>query len=362
MANIPYITQIHVKNFRCFTQYSCTVDNPILIIEGINGVGKTSLLEALYYTCYLRSFRTHSPKELIRFGQHEFFIKTEITEPETLISHAIQVGFSHNKRVVKVDKKSISSFKELMYFYKVISLTEDDLDLIKGAPQIRRSFMDQVLLLTNPDFAEQLRTHRQIVDQRNALLQHHAINKETYHILSEQLWESTQKIQSERQHTMGTIQEQLGPLLCELGIEGKLIFTYRSPRTLQDSFAEFVDYYADLLEQERRFKRSLFGAHLDDLSILFNGKRSKEFASRGQQKLIVLLIKMAQARQMVMAGGPLILLLDDFMTDFDHIRSGQLVDLLLQLNSQIIFTTPLEGGELSQQLALHGAQKVTLTV
>ena len=70
------LTTIQVKNFRCFERLSLDFTSPLVIIEGINGIGKTSLLEALYYACYLRSFRTYSPKEMVRFGQENFFINT----------------------------------------------------------------------------------------------------------------------------------------------------------------------------------------------------------------------------------------------------------------------------------------------
>ena len=73
--SIVRITNLQIKNFRCFGSLDLAFDNPITLIEGINGTGKTSLLEALHYLCYLRSFRTHLPQELVQFGHDNFFIK-----------------------------------------------------------------------------------------------------------------------------------------------------------------------------------------------------------------------------------------------------------------------------------------------
>src|SRR5690606_9539424 len=108
----------------------------LILLEGGNGAGKTSLIEALHYGCYLRSFRTHMPRELSQFGAQDFFIKLDISSSHEgqLLDHEIQVGFSAGKRLVKIDKKPIASYKELMDFYRVVSVTEDDLELIKGSP------------------------------------------------------------------------------------------------------------------------------------------------------------------------------------------------------------------------------------
>ena len=107
--------------------------------------------------------------------------------------------------------------------------------------------------------------------------------------------------------------------------------------------------------------RSLFGAHLDDILITFHDKRSKQYASRGQQKLIVLLIKIAQIKELLRQKGPAVFLLDDFMTDFDEQRIRQLVTVLRGLDIQLIFTTPLSSHILHSELAAHGAQTIKLS-
>src|SRR5579872_1217840 len=142
-----FIKRVVLKNFRCFKNYVLDLHERVILLEGANGVGKTSFLEALYYACYLRSFRSHSPKELVTFGQNGFFMQIEVANNlyNHEFFHDIQIGFSQTKKLVKVDQKTISSYKELMRIYRVISLTEDDLELIKGSPQVRRTFMDQAL-------------------------------------------------------------------------------------------------------------------------------------------------------------------------------------------------------------------------
>jgi recombinational DNA repair ATPase RecF len=123
-----------------------------------------------------------------------------------------------------------------------------------------------------------------------------------------------------------------------------------------------VEQYAAALEPlERRYGRSLFGAHLDDVTVEFASKKSKLYASRGQQKLIVFLLKAALLTHVTGNGRPCVFLLDDFMTDFDEQRAIQLVTLLKTLPAQIIFTAPLDRG-LGELLKIHMPGFLKLTI
>ncbi len=354
---------LQLKNFRCFKEFEVDIQAPYVLFAGANGVGKTSLLEALYYACFLRSFRTHIPKELISFGKQEFFIKISLDTMTNQVPHAIQVGFAPHKRLVKVDQKPITSYKELMTYYRIVSVTESDLDLIQGSPQNRRLFLDQILLFLDATFATILKDYRQVVDQRNALLQQRSFSKDTYVILTEQVWKLALIIQEQRIVILGQlalgIDKQRLALFPDLF---PLEFNYVPKRPLGTSYNEFLAANRSLNEQEQRFGRTLFGAHLDDIHIMFQGQSSRLFASRGQQKLIVMLIKMAQLALLLERGIPAICLLDDFMTDFDAGRMITVLTALEALGTQLIFTTPLEQNLLTDHLAERGSQMVKLTI
>ncbi len=362
---VPFqISSLELKNFRCFSSFELAIEKPLLLLEAPNGKGKTSLLEALYYSCYLRSFRTHTPKELIQFGRTEFFVHLHVNNSlhAQNLSHDIQIGFAHNKRLVKVDNTVVSSYKDLMNHYRVMSLTEDDIALVKESPQVRRTFMDQVMLLLDPDYAQILRFYRQVVDQRNALLEQRRGHNDTYNLLTEQLWTKSVEIQHRRVELLKTIQEEIN-VIIENYFDSLFTISYQYGYKIapQATITAFHDSNPRLYDQEGRFGRSLFGAHLDDMVIFFHDHHSKNFASRGQQKLIVLLTKIAVMRMLASRNEPAIFLLDDFMTDFDPMRAQVLLTLLHDLNSQLIFTTPTEGGVLHDLLLGLDAQTAKLT-
>ncbi len=355
------LSHIHLKHFRCFDQFDLDIDGPLVLLEGVNGVGKTSILEALHYACYLRSFRTHTTRELISFGKEGFFIQV-VLHGESQLTHTISVGFSHNKRLVKVDQQTVSSYKDLMTYYKVLSVTEDDLLIVQGGPQERRTLLDQFLLLTDSNYGQIMRAYRQLVNQRNALLYAAVCNMDTYAILTKQLWEKSREIQAVRQSLLADLQKEVNLLRnTYLANLPEITFSYRPKLKLGDSIEQFDFNNLNLYAQEKRYKRTLFGIHLDDILISFAGQPSRLFASRGQQKLIVILIKMAQLQILSNQGHPGIFLLDDFMTDFDQERASVLLEALKGLGTQLIFTSPSTGGFLADRIASLGgsASKVT---
>ena len=167
--NESYIRSLALKNFRCFTSSTFNFDSPVVLIEGANGSGKTSLLEAIHYACYMRSFRAHSPRDLIQFGAESFFITSTFNE------HTVTVGVMHTgnattKRQVKIDHTAITSHKELRDYCRIITTTEDDLMLIKGGPEKRRSFIDHALFLADIHALDIFKLYQDILDNRNALL------------------------------------------------------------------------------------------------------------------------------------------------------------------------------------------------
>jgi len=345
-----HITQLELKNFRCFSDVTLSFEAPIILIEGVNGSGKTSILEALHYLCYLRSFRTYSPGELVSFEQDNFFLRVQFIAADRN-KHRVQVGYSGNKRLVKLDEKSVSTYKELMNFYRVITVTEDDLMWIKGSPDGRRTFIDQALLLDNPDIGAQLKKARLIADQRNAVLKQDHFDPAVCDMFTEQLHEVSAEIQTKRIYLLQHLEERINVLVNQY-VDDDLTVHLRYQKK---------QFYPELLARERRFRRSLFGAHLDDYHIDFQRKKSKSFASRGQQKLIVLLTKIAQLQLLASHEIRPVFLLDDFMTDFDEYRSSALIDALLSLQVQLIFTSPISIGPFEEKLLKLGSQQLKLT-
>lgn len=338
-----FIKQLQLQNFRCFQNYGVSFEEaPVVLIEGPNGSGKSSILEALHYLCYLRSFRTPTPKDLLQHDSAHFFIKAELGETQ------IQVGFAGKRRIVKVDQRPVDSYQDLMNVYRVITFTEDDLFIIKGGPEVRRAFIDQAIVLIDPGFVTELRKFKSILEQRNALLSRPSVDAASYDLWTERLSLQSKVVTDRRRELLAELQQSVNGLLNAFVFQIELRYEQK---------AETAD-----MNQEIRWQRSLFGAHLDDIAIDFSERKSKVYASRGQQKLITTLLKLALARVLHQHHQTVhpIFLMDDFLTDFDQKTVERLLPLLVSPERQLILTCPTTEEGLITRLAGCGVQRIAL--
>lgn len=361
-----HVTSLTVKQFRCFESRTVAFEKPFVIIGGPNGSGKTSILEALYYACYLRSFRTHTTRELIRFDESAFSLKVHLKSyggsgatQDCAQEHAIAAGYSHDKRIIKLNNEPLTSYKELLGTYRVIALTGEDTALVKGTPDYRRRFFDQALMLQDATYLTLLKKYAGILAQRNALINQPIIGRESYRLWTEQLDAASQMIRQKRCALVAELETRVNEFLkTYFDAPFTIGLTYKPKERL---FAElstgertFPDL-SELLNRERTARYTLIGAHLDDCAVTFAGRASRHYASQGQQKLIALLLKIAQpaARQTTPAC---IFLLDDIMADLDDDKIGRLCALLASCNTQILFTSPLDHPLLNTIGAAHNCQ------
>lgn len=356
------ITSLEVKNFRCFTHKIIAFEKPIVLLQGLNGKGKTSLLEALYYAAYLRSFKNALPKDITHFGKDSFFIKIGLAETRDheSLARTLQVGFADQTKLVKIDQQKITSYKELLHHYRVVCVTEDDLELVQEGPKVRRFFLDQLLTMLEPSSISHFKELRAVTDQRNSYLIQQRGDKQEYAVWTEQLWNISATIQHERSALLVRLENTVNQLLSNFFEQGTQVsLVYQPKKDLLASSHDFVTHHTTLYDLERRYGRSLFGAHLDDFSILFEQKKSRVFLSRGQQKLVTVLLKIAHATLLQeVSGSGVVFLLDDFMTDFDAVRTEILLRILRQTGAQLIITSPLQETGVQRYLSPDDLQTI----
>lgn len=317
------------------------------MIEGPNGSGKTSLFEAMHYLCYGRSFRTRILNDLIADGNDAFVITAEGDHGEQEPAWNIHVGGTTTKRLLKINNQRASSYKELMDLYRVVSVTEDDVMMVKGSPDLRRLFIDQSLVLHNHDFNTILKAYRHNLEQRNSALWQ-GQQGDTLRVWTDKLKQQTHIIQEHRKSLLIQLELETNMLLQEF-------IDIQSHITLRYQVKEANPLH--IAQAELRLKRTLFGAHLDDIIIDFQHTSSRTHASRGQQKLIALMLKIAHLR---LLKKPVILLLDDFLTDFDREKIQKILKLIESLPCQAMITAPLANYLINEHLSAYNYQHIKL--
>lgn len=306
------IRKIHLKHFRNHQDIELNFEKPFVYIDGPNGSGKTSILEAIYFVATTKSHRASDEREMIE--RKEPFTQIKIWTDED----RYELVFSKTgKRALinGVEKRKISDF---IGHLRVVMFSPIDLDLIKGAPQTRRQFMDLEWMQLNKTYLKHLNTYKQVLKQRNSLLKKVNIEDDyTFlNILGEQLYEVGVEIIAERQK-----------MIDQLNIYFKSVYQRFSSHDVDIVYEPDVDEKAfkqhlnKNQKQDIMYQSTLAGPHRDDFFIRFNGFDSKSYASQGEQRLMVICLKLALLKLIESkTNTQVILLLDDVLSELDQER------------------------------------------
>lgn len=326
------ITRAAIRGFRCFDRYDIELDEHCTVITGPNASGKTSLLEAFHVASRLRSFRTTTTTDLIKEGAAAFSVRLFTHEDE------IHVAYGADTHLAEINGTGPATRSRLMQTVSLVTITEQDLDLVQGSPEGRRNFLDQASIAHYGIEAEKnLRRYYQIHRQRTALLNDPARwNKSSYEIITEQAWQAAATVRATRTKTMALLEAEISTLLVETTPGLSCSFQYE-PVLAESDISGPEQWCKEKEQEERRMKRSLMGIHLDDMGIIIQGKMARRFASRGMQKMIAVLMRVAQAKLLPQKGT---LLLDDLLADFDEERLQKIMHTLVKTGLQLVFTAP----------------------
>lgn len=314
-------------------------------------------MEALSLATLLKSFRTHRLAELIHAGAQQALVSVDFDKP---VVSRVTIGLEENRKSIRIDEKPISSRAKFPYLGGSLTFSPDDLILIKGGPEERREFLDDLSLALDPLYASCLQKYQKILKQRNALLKRLKEGKALFEELplwTESLIEAAIPIYQERLKVIGILQETL-PSIYQLlfGVSEKLGLRYehRLAREFtsdpQEIESLLIDKLNILAEAERATGYSLAGPHKDDLEFTINGMIARTFASQGQTRGLVIALKVGQLElsRSIRKMSP-ILLLDDIISELDDTRVRALVNYLSNYSGQMFVTT----AEVSKVKALH---------
>ena len=306
------IKKINLRQLRNHQSLELTFDQSFAYIHGLNGSGKTSVLEAIYFCATTKSHRTSDEKDLIMSGEPFAHVKlwTDQDKYEVVLSKT-----GKRASINGVEKRKISDF---IGHLRVVMFAPEDLELIQGSPQERRQFIDLEWMQLNKNYLRYLNTYKNVLKQRNSLLKKITLDDDyTFlNILGDQLYEVGSKIIEERR----TFITELNEIFQE---------TYKrfSPHIVELIYQPDVDERAFLnalkknQKQDILYQATLAGPHRDDLNFRFNGFEAKSYASQGEQRLMVIALKLALlALIKKKTNQQVTLLLDDVLSELDEER------------------------------------------
>jgi len=338
------VEALTLRDFRSYERAEVVLGSGLTVVSGRNGAGKTNLLEGLYFGCVGRSCRTSNEREVVRFGAPLTRVEVRARDRHG-DAHVLAVGFEPGAgKKVRVDGAPVERLADSPVRPLVGVFLPDRLELVKGAPALRRAHLDQVVAALWPTRAGTRGEYARALAQRNALLgriRAGAASRGSLPAWDAELARHGVALMADRGQAVDNLADRFAERARDLGLNGAVGLRYRPRAKATDAsglaaeLAERVD--ADL---ERGFTGH--GPHRDELVLEHDGRELRAYGSQGQQRLALLALLLAEREAVGEARGGLpLMLLDDVMSELDADRRRLLVDLLRAGGQSVITTTDL---------------------
>jgi DNA replication and repair protein RecF len=337
------VVSVTLRDFRTYARAEAHLGAGLTVVHGPNGVGKSNLLEALYFGCAGRSHRARNERELVRFGAQAARVVVRLVEEGE--EHELSVGFEpgQDKRM-SADGAPVERLLDVEHRPLLSVFEPDRLELLKGPPSLRRAHLDQVVAALHPQRGRERREYSRVLAQRNALLASIRAGRASRGSLS--TWDQTLArhaltLSSNRAAAVSLLAEPFAERAHELGLHGAAALEYR-PRSRARDETEFIAELQERLSSDLERGFSSHGPHRDELAILRDGRELRVYGSQGEQRLALLSLLLAERALLARERRrtPL-MLLDDVMSELDSDRRELLANELLRGGQSVIATTDL---------------------
>jgi DNA replication and repair protein RecF len=371
------VKHLSLTNFRLYARLELDLPRGLVVVQGDNAQGKTSLLEAVYFLATAHSPHTNADRQVIRWGAEEdgpfpfVLLKANIERNDGahLLEMALQKGeLNRLRKDIRIDRASKRGV-DLVGMLSVVLFLPGDVETVSGSPLLRREFLDGALSQVDADYVRALDAYTRALSQRNALLkqaQDRALDPDEIGILDEQLIPAGVAIALRRRKAVAELSRLAAPIHRELsnGMEYlEVIYRpnfdpalppaqsepyqiglddSRPPNGFGDGDlrAAFGAALADRRREEIARGMTLIGPHRDEMRFLANGMDLGDFGSRGQQRTAVLALKLAQVAWMrERTREEPVLLLDEVLAELDPHRRRCLLARIGQSDQTIVTTT-----------------------
>ncbi|PHA00460.1 DNA replication/repair protein RecF [Bacillus pseudomycoides] len=361
-----YITELHLQNYRNYEQLNLSFEDKVNVIIGENAQGKTNLMEAIYVLAMAKSHRTSNDRELIRWDEDCGKIKGRLQKRNSSLSLELNVSKKGKKaKLNQLEQQKLSQYIGVM---NVVMFAPEDLNLVKGSPQVRRRFLDMELGQIAPVYLYELSQYQKVLTQRNHLLkkmQGNSMNDEAMlDVFTLQLVEHGVKVLKKRFEFLRLLQEWAAPIhrgisrgLEELEIVYKPSIDVSESMDLSKIKEVYYESFQSVKQRELFRGTTLIGPHRDDLQFFVNGKNVQVFGSQGQQRTTALSLKLAEIELIYSEVNEYpILLLDDVLSELDDYRQSHLLNTIQGKVQTFVTTTSVDGIEhdtLKQAKTIH---------
>ncbi|PZO38373.1 MAG: DNA replication/repair protein RecF [Shackletoniella antarctica] len=352
-----YLTHLSLRHFRNYGEQQIDFAAPKTILVGENAQGKSNLLEAVELLATLKSHRTSRDRDLVQQDQPVAQITASVRRDLSIADLSLVLRQA-GRRTAILNGEKLRRQLDFLGALNAVQFSSLDLDLVRGGPGGRRDWLDTLLIQLEPIYAHILSQYNQVLKQRNALIKKSfgdddrrtapQLDAAEFALWDAQLAALGTRVIRRRARAIA----RLAPIAHQWhqAISGQredLRIHYQpnvpmaedDPQVIQASFLEKIKQRA-IAEQHQR--TTLVGPHRDDIEFAINDTPSRQYGSQGQQRTLVLALKLAELHLIdEVVGEPPLLLLDDVLAELDLNRQNQLLDAIQDRFQTIITTTHL---------------------
>ncbi len=335
-----FIQHLSLVNFKNYAEVEVDFSSKINCFTGNNGVGKTNILDAIYYLSFCKSFFTNIDSLNIRHGDKMFLINGFYKFDDSIEN--IYCGFeAGRKKKFKRNKKEYEKFADHIGLIPLVMISPYDINLILGGSEERRKFVDGIISQFDREYLFDLQNYNRTLLQRNYMLKQYTssgnFDKDVIELYNLQLSEAGTRIYNKREKFIDDLIPVFQQYFSHIS-QGKEPVSLRYNSQLHEN--DFENLLNKNLNNDKAARYTTVGIHKDDLELLLGDYPIRKLGSQGQQKSYLVAMKLAQFEYIhKLCGFKPILLLDDIFDKLDHDRAEQIIKLVAENSFGQIFIT-----------------------
>lgn len=354
------LKSLQLSHYRNYQSVELTFGDGLTILTGENAQGKTNLLEAIFLLSLAKSHRTNKDSEMIQWQEEQARIKALIETKNYELP--LELVLNKKGKIARVNHLEQAKLSHFVGQLNVILFAPEDMQLIKGAPSLRRRFLDVEIGQAQPIYLNDLQQYNRILKQRNQYLKQFGHKDQFddvfFSVLTEQLIEKAVSVIRYRLQFVKALEQLAHPMHYQLSNQrDRLQLQYVASSSKLDYDAEdtlrqqLTHLFSQAVQRERDLGVTAYGPHRDDLAFFINEQPAQFFGSQGQQRTIVLSLKLAEIELIYQQRGEYpILLLDDVLSELDDQRQHILMQQIEGKVQTFLTTATIKG------LKLHKLQ------
>ncbi|MGF1482005.1 MAG: DNA replication/repair protein RecF [Cyanophyceae cyanobacterium] len=349
-----FLTSLNLRSFRNYTEQQIEFQAQKTILVGNNAQGKSNLLEAVELLATLKSHRATRDRDLVLAGATAGQILASVERAYGTAELGMTLR-SSGRRTVMLNQENLRRHLDVLGVLNAVQFSSLDLELVRGSPESRRNWLDTLLIQLEPIYARILQEYHRVLRQRNALLKEIRQRQGDAEFVPDlaqlRLWDEQLAAAGSRvTRRRARVLDKLAPLaqavhaeisgdteVLEVKYAPNVVWTEDAPEQVQQAFLEKIEQRRTA---EQHQGTTVVGPHRDDIELTINETPAKSYGSQGQQRTLVLALKLSELKLIEeVVGEPPLLLLDDVLAELDPSRQDQLLDTIQDRFQTLITTT-----------------------